>query len=169
MPSALLERTIWVLNDLNEGDGITPKAVADIEAQYNNDNEDDLDATGVDSTPLNKSTTKDPKNTNVNDQPNTTDPTIDPVEDALNSDDPGKAFLLDKIYTRLVTVSKYMDNFSDPSFDQLKSDLYDGIDMFHVFVKNYDTYRDKLDNLINLYNDFLLSVTEKLDKMSRTS
>jgi hypothetical protein len=76
-----------------------------------------------------------------------------------------KAYILKKIYSRLIATSKILDYESGSEFDELKSKTLEAIDLFHIIVSNFDKFQDKLDEIIKGFYKFLEKIAEELDKI----
>jgi len=79
----------------------------------------------------------------------------------------GKIMMLKKINARLLGVKKQLSFFSDPKYNELKTTLYDAIDVFKNIVANFDQFKEQLDEIIIGYQNFLESIVNKFDKLSK--
>lgn len=77
----------------------------------------------------------------------------------------GKVFILKKIYTRLISVQENLDKLCGAEFDEIKSHVSESIEHFQNVIKNFDQFKDKLDEIISLYQRFLVSVVNKVERI----
>lgn len=94
-------------------------------------------------------------------------PTFDASQqDALDPEYIGKVMMLKKIHARLISVNNSLEYFSDPKYDEMKQIILEGIDVFRSIVANFSQFKDKLDDVIKGFQEFLDSVTSKFEKLS---
>ena len=78
-----------------------------------------------------------------------------------------KVFRLKKIYSRLISISKILDHHSDDKFEELRSDILEGIDLFHIIVSNFDNFKDSIDDIIESFYGLLKSSVKEIDKLTK--
>lgn len=94
-------------------------------------------------------------------------PTFDTSQqDTLDPEYIGKVMMLKKIHARLISVNNNLEYFSDPKYDEMKQIILEGIDVFRSIVANFSQFKDKLDDVIKGFQEFLDSVTSKFEKLS---
>lgn len=79
----------------------------------------------------------------------------------------GRVFRLKKIYSRLISLSKILDNFSDVIYEDLKKKIIESIDIFHLIISNFDQFKDQIDDIINKYYNFLKNAVSELETLSK--
>jgi hypothetical protein len=89
---------------------------------------------------------------------------VDSTEDKLSNVD--KVYRLKIIYSKLIAISRVLDYYSDKKFDELRDDILEAIDLFHIVVSNFDDFKDKIDDIINSYYKLLNKSMEVLDSLS---
>lgn len=78
-----------------------------------------------------------------------------------------KVYRLKKIYAKLIAISRLLEYHSDPKFDVLRNEVLEAIDLFHIIVSNFDSFKDKIDDIIKSYYKLLQTSIEELDKLSK--
>jgi len=104
---------------------------------------------------------------------NTTDPTMtDPTmgsgmdmtgmmgqeEEEKTSTELGRIYELKKIYARLTSIEVYLGDESNQELLEIRNYVSQGIELFEVISSNFNSYKDKLDEIIIIYYKFLLEV-----------
>jgi len=79
-----------------------------------------------------------------------------------------KVYRLKKIYAKLIAISRILDYHSDSKFDALRDEILEAIDLFHILVSNFDSFKDKIDDIIKSYYKLLQTAIEELEKLSKT-
>jgi len=92
------------------------------------------------------------------------EPEVSPEETITIID---KAYRLKKIYSRLIALSRILDYETDPKLEEIRDKTLEAIDLFHIIVSNFDSFKDKLDNIIDGFYKFLEKATEELDKLTK--
>ena len=79
----------------------------------------------------------------------------DDLRDAKNI---GKIYELKKIYSRLTSIESYLSNDASQEMANIRNFVSQAIELFEVISANFDSYRDKLDEIIIMYYKFILVV-----------
>jgi hypothetical protein len=92
----------------------------------------------------------------------------DPSETDMTSQeqfsDPGKVFELKKIFSRLLALENYLSTITDEEVLVLRDYVSKAIDLFRVVVNNLVSFKDKINDIIVLYYEFLEKIYEILKK-----
>lgn len=141
---------------------VAPPEEEEVEEEPVEDNDvpDDMDVENIDSTAANN-------NLNPPEDPNMMMGGIPEPEPPLDPTDIGKIQHLKKLYIRMIILSKSIDHYSNPEFDALKDELYEALDLFHVIISNIDTMMEKINIIINLYNEFILDIISRFEKLTK--
>jgi len=86
------------------------------------------------------------------------------TEEQLSTVD--KVYRLKKIYAKLIAISRLLDYHSDSKFDDLRDKILEAVDLFHIIVSNFDSFKENIDNIIKSYYDLLQKSIEELEKLS---
>ena len=70
----------------------------------------------------------------------------------------GRIYELKKIYTRLTSIESYLGNESDQELLEIRNYVSQGIELFEIVSANFDSYKDKLNEIIVMYYKFILEV-----------
>jgi len=76
-------------------------------------------------------------------------------EESKTPEELGKTYELKKIYARLVSVESYLATSSDVNLLKLRNYVSQSIELFSVIIANVDSYKDKVDEIIVKYYEFL--------------
>lgn len=87
-----------------------------------------------------------------------------PEEEPLSSSQIGRVYELKKIYSRLASVESYLSRAGNEQILQLRQYVAKAIDLFEVVMSNFDQYKDKIDEIIVQYYEFLEIVFETIKK-----
>lgn len=74
----------------------------------------------------------------------------------------GRIYELKKIYTRLTSIEAYLGNESDPQLLEVRNYVSQGIELFEVVSSNFNSYKDRLNEIIVMYYKFILEVYESV-------
>jgi hypothetical protein len=85
-------------------------------------------------------------------------------EEKLTSSQIGRVYELKKIYSRLSSVESYLARAMDESILELRKYVAQSIDLFEVVISNYDQYKDKVDDIIVNFYEFLDVIYSSLRK-----
>ena len=85
-----------------------------------------------------------------------------PVEEPLTSTQLGRVYELKKIYSRLSSVETFLARTTDDEMLQIRKLVSQAIDLFELVISNYQQYKDKVDEIIVTYYEFLDSVYSSL-------
>lgn len=67
----------------------------------------------------------------------------------------GRAYELKKLYSRLVSLEKYLTDISEPHLVELRGYVSNAVDLFRTVTTNFDSYKEKLDDIIVTFYKFL--------------
>ena len=67
----------------------------------------------------------------------------------------GRIYELKKIYARLTSLESYLSDASEPELLRLRTVVSQSIEMFEILASNFDSYKDRLDEIIIMYYKFL--------------
>jgi len=67
----------------------------------------------------------------------------------------GRIYELKKIYARLTSVESYLSDASEPDLLRLRTIVSQSIEMFEILASNFDSYKERLDEIIIMYYKFL--------------
>lgn len=70
----------------------------------------------------------------------------------------GRIYELKKIYARLISIEAYLGDESDKELLEIRSYISQGVELFEVISANFNSYEDKLDEIIVIYYKFLLEI-----------
>lgn len=70
----------------------------------------------------------------------------------------GRLYELKKIYARLTSIESYLGNESDQNLLQIRNCVSKSIELFEIVSSNFNSYKDKLDEIIVMYYKFLMEV-----------
>lgn len=76
----------------------------------------------------------------------------------------GRIYELNKIYYRLYTINKILNNIPDPKISEIREMVSEAFDMFRMISNNVVTYKDMLDDVILKYYAFIGRVVLTLEK-----
>jgi len=87
-----------------------------------------------------------------------TPPTLDPISI-------GKVFIMKKIYSRMIATNNNLSYMTGPEFEDLKKYSSEALEHFQSVITNFDQFKDKLDEVITLFQQFLESLTSRIEQM----
>lgn len=70
----------------------------------------------------------------------------------------GRIYELKKIYSRLTAIESYLASESSSDLLEIRSYVSQSIELFEIISANFDSYSEKLDEIIIMYYKFLLEV-----------
>lgn len=76
----------------------------------------------------------------------------------------GRIYELKKIYSRLTSIESYLGNESDQELLEIRNYVSKGIELFEIISANFNSYKDKLDEIIVTYYKFLMEVYDTVKK-----
>jgi len=85
------------------------------------------------------------------------------IPEPLDPVDIGKVFILKKIYSRLIATGNNLEHLSGEKYEELKKISDEAIEHFQSVIKNFDQFKDKLDEVITLFQNFLVSLTKRIE------
>jgi len=75
----------------------------------------------------------------------------------------GRVYTLKKIYSRLVSLKMYLTENSKYKLIPLKNKVEESIELFQLLINNIKSYKDKIDDLIIEYYQFIKNCYEVLN------
>ena len=99
--------------------------------------------------------------------PNAGMPPEEGMEGETDITDVGKMYELKQIHYRLLAVRNHLEIFVEEEFDEVKNSLTKAIELFEVVIDNYTKYRDRIDEIIIMYYQFIKNVYELTKKKYR--
>tara|TARA_Y100000310_G_scaffold340800_1_gene437813 strand:- start:1534 stop:2196 length:663 start_codon:yes stop_codon:yes gene_type:complete len=84
-------------------------------------------------------------------------------EEGKTLTDLGRIYELNKIYYRLVAISKILKNSSDSNLIMLREKVSEVLTIFKLVIDNLATYKDKIDEIIIMYYKFINKVLQKVE------
>lgn len=90
------------------------------------------------------------------------DPYGQPVE-IKTSTELGRIYELNKIYYRLYTINKFLKNVSDEKLQSIKKMVSEAFDIYRLILNNIDSYKDKVDDIILKYYEFISNLVLIID------
>jgi len=87
-----------------------------------------------------------------------------PEEEEKDPEELGKTYELKKIYSRLVSIESYLATSSDINLLKLRNYVSKAIELFGVIIANVKSYKEKVDEIIVKYYEFLELVYILLSK-----
>jgi len=85
-------------------------------------------------------------------------------EEKLSSSEIGRVYELKKIYARLSSVETYLSRATDQSILELRKFVAQSINLFEVVISNYRQFKEKVDDIIVQFYEFLDVVYTSLRK-----
>jgi hypothetical protein len=79
-------------------------------------------------------------------------------EEPKTSGELGRIYELKKIYARLTSIESYLGNESSQELLEIRNLVSKSIELFEVISANFDSYKDKLDEIIVTYYKFIMEV-----------
>lgn len=70
----------------------------------------------------------------------------------------GRIYELKKIYARLTSIESYLGNESDQELLEIRNYVSQSIELFEIVSSNFNSYKDRLNEVIVMYYKFLLEV-----------
>jgi hypothetical protein len=85
-----------------------------------------------------------------------------PAEPELTLGQLGRIYELKKIYSRLSSVEMFLSRSTDDNVLEIRKMVSNSIDLFELVVSNFQQYKDKIDEIIVTYYEFLKVVYESI-------
>lgn len=85
-------------------------------------------------------------------------------EEKLTLTQIGRVYELKKIYSRLSSVESFLSRTTDENILEVRKLVSQSIDLFELVISNFDQYKDKVDEIIVTYYEFLQNVYESIKK-----
>ena len=83
-----------------------------------------------------------------------------PQEEEKDPTEIGRIYELKKIYSRLTAMEGYLADTSDPWLLEVRNYVAQAIELFEVVSSNFNSYKDKLDEIVITYYKFIKEVYE---------
>ena len=80
-----------------------------------------------------------------------------------------KMYELRRIYKKLVNVLDIIESINDPEIYDLRKNLLKSIEYLDIIIDNLDNYKEKLDDLLQLYHKYLKSMVQEIVKFRKKS
>jgi len=81
---------------------------------------------------------------------------MDEEDDAPKTpEEAGRTYELKKIYSRLLSIDSYLADSTDDVLLKLRNYVDQAIEMFEIVIANHKIYKNKIDEIIVLYYNFL--------------
>jgi len=74
----------------------------------------------------------------------------------------GRLYEMNKIYARLYAIDKILKTIADEKLEKTKKTMNDAFDIYRMVLNNYSKYKDKMDEIILRYYDYIGSLTNEL-------
>jgi len=74
----------------------------------------------------------------------------------------GRIYELKKIYSRLTSIESYLGNESSDELLEIRDYVSKAIELFEIVSSNFDSYKDRLDEIIVTYYKFILEVYDNV-------
>ena len=110
-----------------------------------------------------------------NDQSTTPNDPQDPTQDPNQEDDSleiqtmiGRTYELKKIYSKLLSISKLLDNYSAQKFELIRKDIDEALELFDLVSTNLDSFQEKIDEIIIYYYNFMNDIIKTIEVMARS-
>lgn len=81
----------------------------------------------------------------------------------------GRIYELKKIYSRLTSIESYLSDEASGEMSNIRNYVSQSIELFEVVSSNFDSYKDKLDEIIVMYYKFILEVYETVKNFYKKS
>lgn len=75
----------------------------------------------------------------------------------------GRIYELKKIYSRLTSIESYLGNESSTELLEIRNLVSKSIELFEIVSSNFDSYKEKLDEIIIMYYKFILEVYKEVE------
>jgi len=100
-------------------------------------------------------------------EPSLSPTSSDPMEDlsalGLKSNiDLGRLYLMKKIYVKLVSLRDNLKSLSSTELEESKDLINSAIEHFSDVVNNYELYKDKIDNILDIYQKFIVTICNEI-------
>ena len=79
-------------------------------------------------------------------------------EEQKTASEIGRIYELKKIYARLTSLELYLADESSGELNEVRQYISQGIELFEIISANFDSYKDRLDEIIIMYYKFILEV-----------
>lgn len=86
------------------------------------------------------------------------DPAMGGMDTSEELQDPtsiGRVYELKKIYNRLLSIESYLSSSSDIILLKLRNYITQSLELFDTLISNIQVYKDKLDEIVILFYEFL--------------
>lgn len=79
----------------------------------------------------------------------------------------GRVFELKKIYARLLSISKLLDNYSNIEYNEVNKKVLQSLELFHVIALNLTSFKEKIDDIIVKFYEFVTKILEEIETISK--
>jgi len=79
-------------------------------------------------------------------------------EEQKSAEEIGRIYELKKIYSRLVSAESYLSISDDEILLKLRNFISQAIDLFKTVIHNIDQFKEKIDDIITIFYEFLENV-----------
>lgn len=83
-------------------------------------------------------------------------------EEQKTSGELGRIYELKKIYSRLTSIESYLANESSKELGEIRLNVSQAIELFEIVSSNFDSYKEKLDEIIVMYYKFIMEAYESV-------
>lgn len=88
-------------------------------------------------------------------------------EEEKTSTELGRIYELKKIYSRLTSIESYLGNESGSELLEIRNCVSQAIELFEIVSSNFNSYKEKLDEIIVMYYKFILEIYESVKNIYR--
>lgn len=85
-------------------------------------------------------------------------------EEKLTLNQLGRVYELKRIYSRLSSVESFLTRNTDDTILEVRKMVSQSIDLFELVISNFDQYKEKIDEIIVTYYEFLNVVYDSIKK-----
>ena len=85
----------------------------------------------------------------------------------LSPKDLGDIYTLKVIYTKMISLDKLLSRMSEREYDDIRNTVKQSLEVFHIITVNYDKFKEKSKSIIKLYQKFLDTILQEVEKISK--
>lgn len=78
--------------------------------------------------------------------------------------DVGKVFVIKKLYSELISLDSFLRNCQDSNLSSIRFMNSEALELFELVIKNMDTYKDQIDDIIYLFYKYIEKICSVLQK-----
>lgn len=86
---------------------------------------------------------------------------VDPEEQLSDIE---KVYKLKKLYAKLLSISKILEHYTEPEFEDVQKKIFEALDIFQVVIDHYDLFRPKIDAIISSFEKLLKVAVKDIEK-----